>query len=338
MKLLTIIIPCYNAEEYMRHAVDSALLGGDFVEILIVNDGSRDGTERIADEYQQRYPQIIRAIHQQNKGHGGTIMTGLKNASGAYIKVLDADDWLDADSYPLLLSEMQSVTTRGGEADMFISNYVYDKVGAKHKHVVRYTHALPTNRVFGWDEVGRFRKGQYMLMHSVIYRTQLLRDANLNLPEHTFYVDNLYAYTPMRNVRRMYYTDATVYHYSIGREDQSVHEEVMIGRIDQQLLVNRRMFGDVDFAAITNPRMKRYMLSYLEIVTAASASLLIRSGTKENYLKKQRLMEELRLEFPDIWRELRFRFIGMVLSLRGAPGRWVVNCIYAAARAIFKFN
>ena len=173
MKLLSIAIPSYNSQAYMAHAIESLLPGGDEVEILIVDDGSRDDTAIIADDYQRRYPGIVRALHQENGGHGDAVMTGLKNATGLYFKVVDSDDWADEEAYPRILATLRGF--RDKPLDMLISNYIYDKVGVKHKHVMRYHHALPRDRVFSWRDTKPFRKGQYMLMHSVIYRTQLLR-------------------------------------------------------------------------------------------------------------------------------------------------------------------
>ena len=92
MKLLTVAIPCYNSEGYMNHAIETALVGGEDVEIIIVDDGSTDGTKQIADKYALDYPGIVRVIHQPNKGHGGAVNTGLKNATGKYFKVLDSDE------------------------------------------------------------------------------------------------------------------------------------------------------------------------------------------------------------------------------------------------------
>ena len=98
-----------------------------------------------------------------------------------------------------------------------------------------YESVLPVQQIFGWDQVGNFSKGQYIMMHSLIYRTDLLRASQFQLPEHTFYVDNLFVFTPLQQVKTMYYLPVDFYRYLIGREDQSVNEQVMIKRIDQQL-------------------------------------------------------------------------------------------------------
>ena len=106
MKLLSIAVPCYNSEGYMRNCIESLLPGGDEVEIIIVDDGStKDRTAEIADEYAAKYPGIVKAVHQENGGHGQAVNTGLKHATGLYFKVVDSDDWLDKENYPKVLDK-----------------------------------------------------------------------------------------------------------------------------------------------------------------------------------------------------------------------------------------
>ena len=336
MKLLSVAVPCYNSREYMANAIESLLSGGDEVEILIVDDGSADATAEIADEYERRYPNVVRAIHKENGGHGDAVMAGLRNAKGLYFKVVDSDDRVDPAAYPKVLETLRGFTD--APIDMLICNYVYDKANAKHKHVMRYRHALPQKRVFGWDETKHFRKGQYILMHSVIYRTQLLLDCGLELPRHTFYVDELYVYVPLKAVRRMYYLDVDFYHYFIGREDQSVREQVMIRRIDQALLVNRLLITSVDPYEIKNRKMQKYMLNYLEIVTTVSSVLLTKNGTPENLEKKKELWAFIRKENPKVYRRLRYRLLGCLVHLPGRGGRAVMIDGYKIIRKIVGFN
>ena len=131
MKLLSIAIPSYNSEEYMRHCVDSLLTGGEEVEILIVDDGSKDSTPQIADEYQEKYPSIVKAIHQPNGGHGEAVNTGIKNATGFFYKVVDSDDWVDQESYEKILAFLREAVKEEEPLDMLISNYVYE-IGRAH--------------------------------------------------------------------------------------------------------------------------------------------------------------------------------------------------------------
>ena len=239
MKLMTYVVPCYNSEAYMRNCISTLLAsGGEELEIILVDDGSMDGTGRIADEYAARYPEIVRAVHQENGGHGEGVNQGIRNARGLYFKVVDSDDWLDVPSAKELLATIRRHLENGSPADLYICNYVYEHE-TQGSRVMRYRSTLPVGRIFGWSEIRSFKPWQYLLMHSLVYRTALLRECGLELPKHTFYVDNLFAYIPLPYVKTLCYLDLDLYRYYIGREDQSVNEAVMIRRIDQQLRVTR---------------------------------------------------------------------------------------------------
>lgn len=338
MKLLSVTVPCYNSQDYMRHCVETLLPGGDEVEILIVDDGSKDDTAAIADQLQAQYPTIVRAIHQENAGHGGAVMKGLENATGLYFKVVDSDDWVDTQVLKDLLALLRRFAQQGEGVDMVVSDFVYDKVGARHKKVMRYPFAIPQNKVLRWEEVGSFPKGHYLLMHSVIYRTQLLRESGLDLPRHTFYVDNLFVYVPMAQVKTLYYVDKVFYHYFIGREDQSVQEGVMIRRIDQQLRVNRLMLAQVDLDQVENKRLRRYLLNYLEIITTISTVLLFRAGDKEHLEKARSFWRYMARDYPRHYQLLSRRLFGRVLNMPGPGGRWIALAAYWLSQKVFGFN
>lgn len=338
MKLLTFAIPCYNSESYMRHCIESILPGGEDVEILIVDDGStKDNTAAIADEYQERYPTIVRAIHQENGGHGEAVNAGIRNATGLYFKVVDSDDWVDADAYKKILDKLRELAGSDTTLDMLLANYVYEKEGAKHKKVMRQT-GFPVDQIFTWSDVRHFHKGHYILMHSVIYRTKLLRECGLELPKHTFYVDNIYVYKPLPHVRTMYYMDVDFYRYFIGRDDQSVNEQVMIGRIDQQIRVNKIMIDDVDIWKVQNPKCRKYMLNYLEIITVISTIMLIRSGTEENLEKKRELWGYIKEKDIALFHKLRRGIMGRTMNLPGKGGRKISVAAYRISQKVVGFN
>ena len=339
MKLLSIAIPCYNSAAYMENCIRSLLPGGNEVEILIVDDGStKDNTAQIADEYERRYPGICRAIHQENGGHGAAVNAGLKNATGIFFKVVDSDDWVNGDAYRKVLDTLRQFVLGQDTLDMLITNFVYEKQGAKHKKVMNYNLALPKNEPFTWDDVKVFMAGQYILMHSVIYRTELLRKCGLELPEHTFYVDNIFVYQPLPHVRTMYYLDVNFYRYFIGRSDQSVNEQVMIGRIDQQIRVTKLMLGYYDVTKIQNRKLRHYMVRYLEIMMVISSILAIRSGTEENMEKKKELWEYVKKTNPILYLRLRFGFLGQSMNLPGESGRQVSIAGYKISQKFFGFN
>ena len=300
MKYITFAIPCYNSQDYMERAIESVLVGGDDVEIIIVNDGSKDRTEEIAKEYEEKYPNIVKAISQENGGHGEAVNTGLSHASGKYFKVVDSDDWLDEEALKKVLETLKDFEEKDQDLDMLISNYVYEKVGVEHKKVIHYRNALPQNEIFGWSDIGRFRIDQYILMHSVIYRTELLKLIQLKLPKHTFYVDNIYVYYPLPAVNTIYYLDVNLYRYYIGRDDQSVNEKNMIKRIDQQLFV--------------------------------------RSKKEENLKKKKELWQYLKKRDYRTYFKIRYGILGQTMNLPGKPGRKISSMGYSVMRRIIGFN
>ncbi len=339
MKLLSVAIPCYNSESYMRHCIDSLLPGGDEVEILIVDDGStKDRTALIADEYESKYPNICRAIHQENGGHGAAVNAGLKNATGIYFKVVDSDDWVDKSSYMEILDTLRGFVYGEKTLDMLVSNFVYEKQGAKRKKVMHYRTALPQNELFDWDDVKVFMLGQYILMHSVIYRTDLLKQCGLELPRHTFYVDNIFVYQPLPHVKTMYYLNVNFYRYFIGRDDQSVNETVMIGRIDQQIRVTKLMLGYYDVTKIKQWKLRHYMVRYLEIMMTVSSILAIKSDSEENLEKKKELWQHLRKENLKLYLRLRWGFLGLGVNLPGKSGRKFPIAIYKMTQKFFGFN
>lgn len=341
MKLVSIVVPCYNSEAYMEKCVNSLLIAGDEVEIIIVNDGSKDKTAEIANRYAVAYPDIVKVIHQENGGHGEAVNTGLKHATGIYFKVVDSDDWVSEDAYLKVIALIKSFKSNNQFVDMIITNYVYEKVGARHKRVIHYNDALPENRTFTWQEMKGLKKGQYLLMHAVIYKTAILKECKLQLPKHTFYVDNLFVYEPLPYVKTMYYLNVDFYRYFIGRDDQSVNEQVMIGRIDQQIKVNRIMvdYYNANKALIqTNQELSRYMFHYLEIITTVSSVLLIRSGEEENLEKKEELWNYIKEKDEEVYHELRSGIIGRVLHMHGRYGRTITMIAYKTARKLVGFS
>ncbi len=289
MKVLSVTIPCYNSAEYMSHAIDTLLTGGEDIEIIVVDDGStKDNTLEIAKDYEKKFPTIVKAIHQENGGHGQAVNTGLSNATGVFFKVVDSDDWVDTSALSKVMDLMRSVIRGNKPLDMLVCNYVYEKVG-EEPSPMRYTNCLPENKFFTWSDVGKIRNSQYILMHSVFYRTDLLKKIGLKLPQHTFYVDNIFVYTPLPYVETMYYMNVDFYRYFIGREDQSVNEKVMIGRMDQQIKITKILINSHDLSKIKEKRLKKYMANYLAMMMTICTVFLIKSGKAENLEKKKEI-------------------------------------------------
>ena len=340
MKLLTFAVPCYNSQAYMEHCVETLLEGGDDVEIILVDDGSKDDTGAIADRYAAQYPDIVRVVHQENGGHGEGVNQGLRRAQGLYYKVVDSDDWADVDALRKVIAKLREFSQMEQPVDMLVCNYVYEHVEDQTQKVMRYTNVFPQNRVFTWDEIGRFRPSQYLLMHSVFYRTQLLRGCGLELPKHTFYVDNIFVYQPLPFVKTLYYMDLDFYRYFIGRADQSVNEKVMVTLVDQQVRVTKLMIDSHNLKQLyqTQRKLARYMTSYLSMMMTISSIFLIIDGSPAALGKKTELWEYLRTSNPELYHKLKYRSLSFVGNIPGYQGRKLSVKLYRLARKIYKFN
>lgn len=324
MKLISFIIPCYNSEEYMSHAIDTILTGTKSIEIIIVNDGSKDNTLKIAKKYEKKYPNIIKVIDKENGGHGSGVNAGLKVATGKYFKVVDSDDWVDEESLKKVLDILKTI-----DVDMMIVNYVYEKEG-KAK-IMDYKGHLPENKIFSWNDIKKFKISEYLLMHSVIYKTSVLKKCHLFLPEHTFYVDNIFVYYPLPYVKTMYYLNVPFYRYFIGRSDQSINESVMISRVDQQIFVTKTMIDFFNPLEIENKNLSEYLIHYLDIMMTVSTILLKLANTKEADQKIKDLWMYLENKNPQVKSKLKVAKLSHLPKVISIPG-------YKIARKVFKFN
>ncbi|SMC63577.1 glycosyltransferase family 2 protein [Papillibacter cinnamivorans] len=331
-KLLSIVVPCYNSQDYLRRCLNTLIQGGPEVEIIVVDDGSTDKTAEIAREYCTRFPKMVRLKQKENGGHGSAINCGLEMAVGTYFKVVDSDDWLNVPAYKELLSKLRGV----GPVDLVIANYVYEYVYTGKSYTVRYRNVFPRDRVISWEEMRRFRLEQLMLMHSMIYRTDLLRQCGLVLPEHTFYVDNLFAYLPLPYVRSLIYFDCDLYRYFIGRPDQSVNMNVMVKRIDQQLTVTYRMIEAFDvYSDIGSKELKLYMIHHLSMMVATS---IVYINLAEENDKADRLNAYIRQKDERLYAAIRWNFLNVCANLSQVFGQRTTLQAMKIAKRIYKFS
>lgn len=346
MKYITFTVPCYNSQDYMKRCIDSLLPGGEDVEIIIVDDGSTDATGEIADYYESHYPGIVKAVHKENGGHGSGVNTGLQMATGVYFKVVDSDDWLDESSYTMLLNRVRGFYVKkktrliGEIPDMFVCNYIYDHLDEGTSRVMQYKNVFPIERMCSWNDIGRFHASQYLIMHALIFRTELLRRTGVVLPEHTFYVDNIFAYQPLPAVSHIYYMNIDLYHYYIGREDQSVNEKVLMSRIDQQIRVTEIVSKCVDLNEVKEiyPKLAEYMCRNISIMMAISSIHLLLINSQEAYGKRKRLWKGIKEENRRLYFRLKYTTLSGLTYLPGKLGGMVTKGGYRAARRIYQFQ
>lgn len=339
MKLITFAVPCYNSAAYMEKCINSLLKAdNEEIEIVIVNDGStKDNTAEIADCYAAEYPSVIKAVHQENGGHGEAVNTGLKNATGKYFKVVDSDDWVDETALKKVMSAIRSFEGEG--ADAVVVNYVYEHTADGTTKVVDYKRILPENREFSFEETKKFPTGTFFAMHSLIYKTEVLKNCGLVLPKHTFYVDNIFVYTPLPFVKTFYYVNADFYRYFIGRDDQSVNEKVLMSRIDQHILVTEILIKTYDLNKIKekSPKLYRYMSSFVHIMMTITSIYLIKIGDEASFAKKDKLWQLLKSSDEKLYKSCRRSFTGLVASNDKLVNSFC-KTVYTIVRKIFKFN
>ncbi len=336
-KRISFTVPCYNSESYMERCIESLLVAKEEVEIIIVNDGSKDNTGKIADDYQKKYPNSIKVIHKENGGHGSGVNAGLEIASGEYFKVVDSDDWLDEESLLTLLEEIKKMEKK---VDLIVCNYVYDHLFENKQKVMSFKNVFPSNKVCTWKDLGHFKQSQYLIMHSLIYKTSVLKECKIKLPEHTFYVDNIVAYEPLPFVKSICYFNLNLYHYFIGREDQSVNESVMIKRVDQQIKVTKIIASCLKLEQVkkTYPKLYSYLLRMLSMMMTISSIYLLMKGDQESLEKRIELWEYVKKINPSIYKKLKYFKLAGFTYLPTKFGSFITLKGYKIAKKVYKFN
>lgn len=342
-KIITFAIPCYNSAGYMDHCITSILEGTDHaedVQIVIVDDGStKDSTPAKADRWAAKHPGIIKAVHQENGGHGIAVLAGLAAADGTYFKVIDSDDWVDDGAVKALLFQLRKFAREDTRVDLVITNYVYEHVEDDTQTIIDYHRTIPRGKIIGWDDIGHFSLTQNLLMHSLCYRTDVLRAGGVPMPAHTFYVDNIYAYVPLPRCKTIFYLDVDLYRYFIGREDQSVNEEVMISRIDQQLRITRVMMHAYHlYTDVESRRLRSYMMGYFTLMMAV-CSIFSRLSDASNAMDNcEALWEELKDYDERMYSSARHGAVGLATNIPTKAGVKTTLGLYRVARKVVKFN
>ncbi len=316
MKLISFAIPSYNSEAYLHKCVDSLLIGGEDVEIIIVNDGSHDKTGFIANEYQAKYPTIVKALHQENGGHGSGVNAGILNATGLYFKVVDSDDWVDEKALRTLLDTIKMHQKNHMQIDMYFTNFVYEHVADNTFFVRSYKDKFSTGKITHWEDVKKFKYSETILMHAMIHRTEILKKHFMALPKHTFYVDNLFAYQYLPYTKNLYYIDVDLYRYFIGRDDQSVNMKNIVRRYDQQLRVMRLMLGRFSYDDIMSMEkgLRKYMMFCLSTVMIVTLMFTTAINEKERKDAMKSLWHDLKAKDKKLYRKIKFFHYPAILN------------------------
>ncbi len=336
-KILTVVIPCYNSAKYMHKAIESAVKGGTDVEVIIIDDGSTDDTAMRGCELADKYPAIVKFVQQPNGGHGDAVMRGVIEASGTYLYVLDSDDTLRTEPLKEVIAKLRSAAKEGTLYDLAVVNYIYDKIGDK-PYVVKYNNVFEKDRLVTWEDSKPFKLGQYITMHSAIFRTELLRECGLTLPKHTFYVDNLFVYYPLPYTEKIIYFDANLYDYLIGRPGQSVSEEKLMQQVEQQVAITKRMLEMHELDDVSCPELRKYMSQYLVIMSTICSAIYSKINTPDALQRKKEFWAFVKKEHPGQYKYMKKQFL--VKGVRGNSKftAWITRVGYLIARDLYHFN
>jgi len=307
MKLISFAVPCYNSQAYMEKCIDSLLTAGDDVEIIVVNDGSKDDTLKIANGYAEKYPDIVRVIDKPNGGHGSGVNAGLKQACGLYYKVVDSDDWLDEDALKELIKIIKAHLAANTLPDLYITNFIYDHVLDGTQYISAYHKKMPQGEIIGWDKIKAFHMSHMLLMHALLYKRENLLNSDTWLPEHTFYVDEIFAYKPLPFMQTVYYANLNLYHYFIGRDDQSVNRKNFVKRYKQQMRVMLCLTDAYSWAEIKKmPKgLKKYMWHALQAIMMTTLLFVSAEYSKERKEDLKAMWAHIKEKDKTLYRKLR---------------------------------
>lgn len=221
MKVLSLIVPTYNVEKYLERCLDSLVFDEKIqkdIEIIIVNDGSKDNSLKIAKEYEKKYPESIIVIDKENGGHGSTINAGLKIAKGKYFRVIDSDDWVNIIDFSKFVKDLKKM-----DEDIILNNYSRELLYSGESIKFKYKN-LEYNKHYDLDKFDySLLKEDYFFMATSTFKTEKLRKSKVILDEKTFYVDMEFILLPFLEMDSMIYLNYDIYRYFIGRPDQSIN-------------------------------------------------------------------------------------------------------------------
>lgn len=214
-KVLTITVPSYNVEKFLENTlnsfVDERVLND--IEVLIIDDGSKDNTAKIGKQYEEKYPETFRVISKENGGHGSTINRGIQEATGKYFKVVDGDDWVDEDGFAELIHRLKDC-----DIDYVFTNYYEVNDGTGELTPVTFS-GIEKEKELLFEKIAN-ETG--ISMHALVIKTEILKKNEIRLDEHCFYVDVEYILYPIPYVNSVIYFDIYVYMYRLAQVNQSV--------------------------------------------------------------------------------------------------------------------
>ena len=256
-KTLSIIVPTYNMDALLRNDLQSLVVEEDLLdklEVLVVNDGSKDRSSEIAHEFEAAYPGTFKVIDKSNGNYGSCINTGLKVVSGKYVKIMDADDSLLSHNLGVLIKRLSEI-----DADLVLSDYI-KYYGENDQVTVSY--GIPSDKILRAVDYYEFPALKEIQLPAVTYRTEIFRTIHYHQTEGISYTDMEWCFSPMSQVGKIYYMNLPVYRYLLNREGQTMDAGVQLRRFSNVLTSLTSMVNT--YAAIdADDEVKNYLAGQL---------------------------------------------------------------------------
>ena len=299
-KVLTVAIPAYNVEKFLKTTLDSFICDKEVmkkIEVIVVDDGSKDSTPDIGREYEEKYPDTFKIISKENGGHGSAVNCGIENATGKYYKIVDGDDWVNTEDFVKLISLLEKC-----DSEYVFTNYYeyYDDINKKNPvNFKRYE----DGKSYKFSD---FTDIHNIPMHALVIRTDVLKDNQIRLDEKCFYVDVEYIAFPVPYVKSITYFDLYVYMYRLNLSTQSVSVTGYQKHIDDHIRVTLHL---IDFynEYSSSPEMEEDKKAYLKklvMYTTLSQSRIFSSFPYRDMENRKRFAEfdaEVKRRSPEIY-------------------------------------
>ncbi|MBO4540536.1 MAG: glycosyltransferase family 2 protein [Bacilli bacterium] len=325
--LLTIVIPAYNSEAYLAYCLDSLLIGADDeLEVILVNDGSKDNTSKIGHEYAKKHP-FIQVVDKENGGHGSGVNVGIEKATGLYLKVLDSDDALDKDGLLYLLDHIKKHASEGNLPDLYLADFLSLSSTSDRRILTSLKKRFKDiDEVVPYSRIKRIRPEQYFMMHMTFVKTELLQKDNVRLLEHCFYEDNQFMINVLYRTKTLCYLDKPIYLYSVGREGQSVSKSKMAKNYKQQLRVMNACIDAIPTEKLSQleKRHRRIVVHELESIGYLTYIDVHIEHDREKRKEYRQFLRDFKARDPWLFHKIYHRTCMIILNLIPPPLRRAV--------------
>lgn len=307
MKVLSVIIPSYNCAGFLEKNIPSYFAEEvlDKLDIIIVNDGSSDNTAEAAEVFCRMYPDSIRLISQENKGHGGALNTGFAAARGKYLKPVDADDWVETQNLPRLIEALEHC-----ESDVVLTHYnMVDISTGEVSKYKSYPEQFGTVLTMG-ELVDNFRSFyRCTTFHGLAYKTSFFREHSVSYSEHVFYEDNEYATFPFCHASSITPLDLFVYDYRVGDVNQSISLSNQVKRQSHTRTVVTRMLRE--YSQLSQGPGKTYTALKTQAVVMNYLMVALMADPDKKTARKQAAeqMALLQEQAPEIYAMLQKKYL-----------------------------